>query len=129
MILVDSSYIIALINNKDQYHKRAVELYDEISEEEKLIPLLMLSEAITTVNAWKGGEVSKILYEVIRDEFNIYYPNEEDITCSMDCVLKYNRSLSLADCLAVYLMKKANIINIYSFDADFDKVEGIVRVH
>ena len=47
----------------------------------------------------------------------------------MKLVLKYDGTLSLADCLAVHLMKKYNIDTIFSFDSDFDKVKGIVRKH
>lgn len=127
MILVDSSYIIALINDRDKNHNRAKELFEDISKEKKLIPLLMLSEAVTTVNSRKGPELSKLLFDVLCDDFKVYYPNQEEISKSMDCVIKY-KSLSLADCFAVYLMRKLNITRIYSFDSDFDKVDGIVRV-
>ena len=42
MILVDSNFFIALINEKDQYHKRAIELSEEImDEDDKIVPLLM----------------------------------------------------------------------------------------
>ncbi len=47
----------------------------------------------------------------------------------MQCVLKYGGTLALADCLAILIMKKRGITEIVSFDDDFDKVEGIVRIH
>jgi predicted nucleic acid-binding protein len=37
--------------------------------------------------------------------------------------------LSLADSTAIQVMKSKKIHEIYSFDSDFDKVEGIIRIH
>ncbi len=35
MILVDSNYVIALMNNKEKNHKRAVELASRVDNDEK----------------------------------------------------------------------------------------------
>lgn len=130
MVLVDSNFFIALINDKDQYHERAKELSNDIMKEEnKIIPLLMVSEAITSIGKRKDGKISNKLYNVIIDNFEVCYPEKKDIEESMKLVLKYGGSLSLADCLAIYLMKEKKITNIFSFDSDFDKVNGIVRIH
>ncbi|WP_409200162.1 type II toxin-antitoxin system VapC family toxin [Methanobrevibacter sp. DSM 116169] len=130
MPLIDSSYIIALINTKDKNNKRAITLYNEIEKhDEKIIPLLMLSEAITSISSRMGGTVSNKLYKTLIKEFEIYYPTKLDVENAMDCVLKYDGTLSLADSLAIYIMKKNKINNIYSFDSDFDKVKGIIRIH
>ncbi|MBE6493949.1 MAG: twitching motility protein PilT [Methanosphaera stadtmanae] len=47
----------------------------------------------------------------------------------MNCVIKYNGSTSFVDCYAAYIMNKLDITEIYSFDSDFDNMEGIVRIH
>ncbi|MBQ6443282.1 MAG: hypothetical protein IJJ11_01220 [Methanosphaera sp.] len=49
MILVDSNYMIALMNNKEKNHKRAVELASRVDNDEKIMPILMLSEAVTGI--------------------------------------------------------------------------------
>ncbi|RBQ23010.1 hypothetical protein ALNOE001_12900 [Candidatus Methanobinarius endosymbioticus] len=46
----------------------------------------------------------------------------------MNILIKYHK-LSLTDSLIVELMKKNNIIEIISFDSDFDKVDGIIKTH
>lgn len=129
MILVDSNYIIALVNDKEKNHKRARELSSRVDNEEKIMPLLMLSEAVTSIGSRKKGKIAKLIYDTIVDNFEIYYPTTDEIETAMKCVLKYDGSLSLADCLAVHIMKKRAITEIISFDDDFDKVEGIVRTH
>ena len=130
MILVDSNFFIALINDKDKYHERAKELSNNIMKEKsKIIPLLMVSEAIASIGKRKNGEIANKLYDVIVDNFEVFYCEEKDIKKSMNLVLKYGGNLSLADCLAIHIMKEKEITNIFSFDTDFDKVNGIVRIH
>lgn len=47
----------------------------------------------------------------------------------MNILLKYDSTLSFADSLAIYYMEMNDILYIYSFDSDFDKVNGIIRKH
>ena len=130
MILIDSNFFIALMNDKDKYHERAKELSKDVMEEKnKIIPLLMVSEAIASIGKRKDGKIANKLYNVLVDNFEVCYCEEKDIKESMKLVLKYGGNLSLADCLAIYTMKEKKITNIFSFDTDFDKVNGIVRIH
>jgi predicted nucleic acid-binding protein len=130
MILIDSNFFIALINDKDQYHKKAKELSNKIMKEEnKIIPLLMVSEAIASIGKRKNGKIANKLYNVIIDNFEVYYPPKNDIDESMKLVLKYSGNLSLADCLAIHIMQEKKITKILSFDKDFDKIKGIIRIH
>jgi len=47
----------------------------------------------------------------------------------MTVFLCYVGTLSVSDAVSVFIMDKKNTGRILSFDADFDKVEGIVRIH
>lgn len=129
MIVVDSNYMIALLNDKDKNHHNAKKLAHRIDNEKKIMPLLMLSEAVTSIESRKKGKIAKLLYDTLIDNFEIYYPNPNEIETAMQCVLKYDGTLALADCLAVTIMKQKGITEIVSFDDNFDKVEGIIRVH
>lgn len=130
MIYVDSSFFIALINEKDNIkHERAVELFPQFDKENKITSVLMLSEIITYLNSRMDTKKVKEFYDIVIDTVQIYYPNALEINENMACVIKYNGSASFADCYALYIMNKLGIEEIYSFDSDFDKMEGIVRIH
>ncbi len=47
----------------------------------------------------------------------------------MQVFLRFDGTLSVSDAVSVFIMKKRSIDRTCSFDSDFDKVEGIVRVH
>lgn len=130
MIYVDSSYFIALMNEKDHIkHERAVELFHQFDKENKITSIFMLSETITYLNSRIDTKKVKDFYDIIVDTVQIYYPNALEVDENMDCVIKFNGSASFADCYAFYIMNKLGINEIYSFDSDFDKMEGIVRIH
>ena len=55
--------------------------------------------------------------------------DERILKGGMSVFLRYDRTLSVSDAVAVFIMDKKNTGRILSFDSDFDKVEGIVRIH
>ena len=127
MIFVDASYIIALIVEKDQWHNDAVRLLEKLKSEDKIITEPMIIESLNLIGSCHGGKVGVKVFKYIKDNFTIFKSNtllEE----SLRYYLKFDGTLSLADCTAIHTMKENNIIEILSFDDDFDKVDGILRV-
>ena len=55
--------------------------------------------------------------------------DERILKGGMSVFLRYDRTLSVSDAVAVFIMDKKNTGRILSFDSDFDKVEGILRIH
>ena len=47
----------------------------------------------------------------------------------MDIFIKYDSTISFFDAMYVAISKKEGINEIVSFDSDFDKIDGIVRIH
>jgi len=128
MIFVDASYIIALIIEKDEFHEKALQLLPKIESHEKVITMPMVVETINLIGSCNGGKVGYTVYRYIKDNYTII--NYETLLDeSIYYFLKYDGTLSLADSTAIQVMKSNKIYEIYSFDSDFDKVEGIIRIH
>lgn len=128
MIYVDASFIIALVVEKDQWHQRAMELLPKLKSEEKYITEAMIIESLNLIGSCLGGKVGYSIFKYINDNYSIY-KSETLIEEAMYYFLKYDGTLSLADCTAINAMKELGIMEIFSFDDDFDKVEGIVRIY
>ena len=128
MIYVDASFIIALVIEKDQWHERALELLPKLKSEDKYITEAMIIESLNLIGSCLGGKVGYSIFKYINDNFTIYR-SETLIDESMHYFLKYDGTLSLADCTAINTMKELEITEILSFDDDFDKVKGIVRIY
>jgi predicted nucleic acid-binding protein len=62
------------------------------------------------------------------DNFVIITEDKSLCDKSMKTLVKYHK-LSLTDSTIVEIMKDMNIIELISFDDDFDRVRGIIRVH
>ena len=128
MIYVDASYLIALVIEKDQWHERALELLPRLKAEEKFITEAMIIESLNLIGSCLGGKVGYSIFKYITDNYEIYR-SQTLIEESMYYFLKYDGRLSLADCTAISTMKELGITEIFSFDNDFDKVKGILRVY
>lgn len=53
MIFLDTSYFIALFNEKDYFHERAVEVNEMIKGEDKIISNLVITEVLTVLKQKK----------------------------------------------------------------------------
>jgi len=129
LIFVDSSLIIAMVLTKDQWHKKAVQLINEINSEEKVISDLMVVESITSIGDMKGGKEAINIFNYLQDNFTVISTDFEFLKSIKRQYLKYDGTLSIADTSAVEIMKNMKITQIASFDRDFDKVERIVRIY
>jgi predicted nucleic acid-binding protein len=127
VIFVDSSYFIAIADQKDQWHERAKKLSTKLHNK-PVITDLVLSESVTAVGARGGGKAGMTLYEYIIDNCEVVCMTMDMLEKAMEVFLKYNGNLSLADAASVAVMRSRDITSILSFDEDFDRVAGITRL-
>ena len=111
MIFVDASFIIALVLENDEFHKRAVELLPKIKSEDKIITMPMIIETINLIGSCNGGKVGVKIYNYIKDNYTIIN-YDTLIDESIIHFLKYDGTLSLADSTAINVMKNNNIYEI-----------------
>ena len=132
MIFIDSGFLIALFIAKDRWHRKAVKLIDNIEKlpkKDKILSNLIIEEIVTMIGSLIGAKEAVEVYNYIHDNYTIFAENKELYDNSMGIFLKYDATLSLTDSTNVEIMKKLGIHKIVSFDSDFDKVNGIVRLH
>jgi len=128
-MFIDSSYLIGLGNDNDQYHERAIELVETVEKSKLMITTLHLSETITGIGSISGGKISNEILQYILDNYTIIDGNLKLCINSRDTYLKYDGTISLTDAVAITVMKENNIYEIVSFDSDFDNKDRIVRIH
>ena len=129
MIFVDSSYYIAISDTKDQWHKKSLELSEYIENSISVVSSFIISEVVTEIGRRSGGKVAYTLYNYFTDNCKIIYIDRDMLSESMEIVLKYDGTLSLADAASVTIMDNMKISEIISFDSDFDKVNFINRIY
>lgn len=131
-IVLDSSFIIALMIKTDYSNKKAVSLVEKgILNNECYISNLIINEVITVIGNKSNKEIANKTYHFLKDNFIII--NEYEINNfnekTIDTYLEYNTKLSFTDSSIVEVMKKNNINKLLSFDKYFDKVDEIKRIY
>jgi hypothetical protein len=129
MIFVDSSYFIALANRGDKWHADAVRIKDEIKDETMVISDFVVAETVGIIGRHFGGKTAHKLYQFLVTRCKVVFTDYIILDAAIEkYFLKFNGSVSVADCVAVDIMEKYGVSAIVSFDSDFDKVKWIQRI-
>lgn len=126
-IFVDSSFIIALVNENDSLHESSLEYIDLIEKNECYISNLVINEVITVIGNKIDLETAISAFDLINDIFHVI--NEYEIkdfnSNTMLIYEKHGTKLSFTDCSIIVDMHYHKIENLLSFDKEFKKAEGI----
>ena len=130
MIFLDSSFLVSVEVETDEHHERAIKIRDKIIKGEFGNPVIsdyIFDETITVTfgrtknlhktivageNLMNSADLVKIDEKIFEDGWEIF-KNQK------------NTRFSFTDCITISLMKNENILNIATFDKDFNKVKGI----
>ena len=129
MIFIDSSYFIAIVDKRDQWHQKALELSNYLENKDIVVSSFIISEVLTEIGNRSGGKVAYNLYNYFEDSCRIVHIDKDLLIESVDVFLKYDGTLSLADASSIVIMNNMKINEIVSFDSDFDKVDTLNRIH
>ena len=128
MLFVDSSFFIALVDKKDQWHPAAIALLPMLADKTILISDLIIAESVSVIGRRSGGKAGEQLYHYFLDNCILVFSDKTILKGSMSLFLHYDGTLSVSDAMSAFIMKERKITQIVSFDSDFDKVEGIFRI-
>ena len=131
-VLVDTSFLVALLNARDVHHQRAAEIHRELEESGVylIIPDVVVNESLAVLQRrleergdreFFSSLAQKIvkLWERDRVFFYIYvFSNWEDI---IDLMLNSDGRLNFHDALLIIGARKKGLEEILSFDTDFDE--------
>ncbi|MEH1917852.1 type II toxin-antitoxin system VapC family toxin [Nostoc sp.] len=120
-IFVDTLFVVALINQRDQYHQRASELADSL-ETQLLITtdavLLKIgnalarnykNEAVEIIEHFFGSdevEIVRLTPELFAQAFTLYKTHQD-------------KAWGLVDCISFVVMKQAEVSQALTFDRHF----------
>jgi predicted nucleic acid-binding protein len=128
LYFLDTTFIVGLLVSTDQWNEPAVEIYNQIKNEELVISKLVIAETITIL---KNKLSTKDIREIYRNLPNMFKIIEDTdfFDEAMEIFIKYDSEISFFDSMYIFLMKNENILKLVSFDHDFDRIDGIIRIH
>jgi len=128
-ILVDTAYVLALVNERDQYHDRAQELADLFEGRNLLITDVVLLEIGNALaRGFKKQAIEIISYFIESEEVEIFRHSSQIFDKAFALYKKYDdKEWSLVDCISFIVMRERGIKQALTFDRHFDQA-GFVAI-
>lgn len=120
-IFIDTGYVIALINERDQYHSQAVELANRFAGQPLITTNAVLLEIGNALARSFKPEATAIIEQFLTaNEVSIVYLTPELFTKGFALYRQYqDKTWSLVDCISIVVMREAHINQLLSFDRHF----------
>ena len=123
-IFIDTSGFKALIDNKDEFHKEAVEIWKKLEREEIIIVTsnYVFDETFTLLRAKCGIEiVLEFRNYLVKSApvLKIQRVTSRDEASAWNWFIKDCSKLSFTDCVSFGLTRRLNIKRVVSFDDHF----------
>lgn len=130
---VDSSILIAAASPNDVQHETGREILSGIDTGELPIARLsnyIVSEVLNYIHTKSRHSQAVEFYNRLVESrgFEIVHSSRQDYSTAID-IFEENDRLSFVDAATVAYMRREALTYIFSLDADFDGVEGIVRLN
>jgi predicted nucleic acid-binding protein len=130
MIILDTSFIVAFYNTRDENHEKAVKLMEDITKGKYgnlYITDYIFDESVTVIfirlkslsKTIKIGEVVRKSVEMLEVERRVFEDAWKLFKTQRKTVF------SFTDCTTLSIMRKRNIKNIATFDKDFKEIKEI----
>jgi Predicted nucleic acid-binding protein, contains PIN domain len=125
-IFVDTNYLVALINPKDQYYKSARKIQTTIVKA-KLYTSEMVMAEVLNYYAEAGGYMRAAAIKSVRQiftdpDFSVFETTSDLFLEGLDLYEKRpDKGYSLTDCISMNIMHKKTITEILTSDSHFEQ--------
>lgn len=124
-IFVDSSMFKALVDEKDEFHQKAVFLWVKFKKEKVqfVTSNYILDETFTLIRKRRGRIIVDNFRKSLAGDFDvkIFRVITDDEAAAWDWFLNDWSNLSFTDCVSFALMKRLRLIRVATFDEHFKR--------
>jgi predicted nucleic acid-binding protein len=129
-VFADTFYLVALLNPKDQWHRRAIEVKNELGAVRLIITEAILVEILNYFCSY-GAEMRKAAAKTVRVLLN--HPDVEVLPQTAETFLsglsfyeaRFDKGYSQTDCISMYEMKRRGVNEVLTHDTHFAQ-EGFI---
>jgi predicted nucleic acid-binding protein len=129
--VIDSVVLIGAFYRNDQWHLKSAPIIRslESGSSHAYITDFILAEVANFLHQKAGHHAAVETLDALEsaENISIIRLTDDQFVAGRACFEKYNR-LSFVDALTVAYMQEVGLIHIYSFDSDFDGINGIIRL-
>ncbi|MBV6399735.1 MAG: 23S rRNA-specific endonuclease VapC20 [Anaerolineales bacterium] len=122
-VFVDTAYVLALVNERDQYHGRAQELADFFEGQSLLITDAVLLEIGNALSrGFKKQAIDIINYFIESDEVEVIRHTSQVFDKAFAMYKKFDdKEWSLVDCISFVVMREKGVKEALTFDSHFQQ--------
>ena len=121
-IFIDTSALLAVLDESDRYHKAAQPFWTQIINEEDVLIChnYILVETSAVLLRQFGKKAVRVFEQDIVPVFHIIWITNEVHSAAASAQLMANqRSLSLVDCVSFEVMRRTGVRKAFAFDRHF----------
>jgi hypothetical protein len=121
MILTDTGPLIALLDKRDNQHRRCLDVISTLPAEPMLTTWSCFTEAMHILGAVGGYRYQAVLWKWVREmKLELHDPTLSEIRTMNDLMKKYQDTpMDLADASLVALAEHGKMKRIFTVDSDF----------
>lgn len=122
-VFIDTAYVLALVNERDQYHDRAQELADFYEGQNLLITdAILLEIGNALARGFKEQAIDIINFFIQSDEVEVVWHTSQVFDKAFAMFKKYDdKEWSLVDCISFVVMREKGIKQALTFDSHFQQ--------
>ena len=126
-VILDSSFIIALYNESDVHHRKAMDLWPKIrtNENSYFISDHIFDEIVAVILRKAGKEKAKSIGQHLIESMNIINVDLPIFNETWKIFQQTELNLSFTDCTNIALLKLIDSNKILTFDKAFNNVKGL----
>ena len=130
--VVDTGVLIGMADADDEYHDTATEIVHEMDHGDLptgRVTNYIVLETLNWIHNRKRHEKAVETYERLNQSagFEVLHAAQKDFPSAVDLFQTYD-GLSFGDATIAAYMQREGIEYLYSFDGDFDTLDGITRL-
>lgn len=128
MVMLDTSFVVAYYNTRDQNHDLAAKTAKSLAAQNH--PLYItdyIFGEIITVSFFKLKNLGKAVHigKTVLESCNLLHTEKDTFEQAWKIFSEQNLRLSFVDCTTIATMQGQKIHKIATFDGDFSKISGI----
>lgn len=124
-LLVDTSYAVALVSTRDQYHQRARQLADRYHARAKLVftQAVCLEIGNSLADLPHRREAVRLLTGIQRDPGAVVVPMSDELYAEALALFanRPDKEWSLIDCISFVVMRRRGITSALTSDGHFEQ--------
>ena len=131
-VVVDTNVLFATASARDEHHEAGLAIVQAIDHgnlPEAVVTNYVLAETLNLVREKLGPDAAAGMLDRLIEgtHFEIIYTPQADFTTAQALFRQYS-ALSFVDATIAAYMNRTESEYLYSFDDDFDRVEGVTRL-